>query len=147
MNINTLTLEDLDHILEIEEAVYTHPWSRGNFIDSFSNDHIFFGLKDHQKLFAYFVLMPILDELHLLTIAVVGESQRHGYAVTLLNKMAEFALQHGFSSILLEVRVSNHRAIDVYKKFGFQEIGYRKNYYPSYNFEREDAIVMRYAVE
>lgn len=147
MNIDTLTLEDLDHILEIEEAVYSHPWTKGNFIDSFSNEHIFFGLKDHQKLLAYFVLMPILDELHLLTIAVASESQRYGYAVTLLNKMTEFAFQHRFSSILLEVRVSNQRAIEVYKKFGFQEIGYRKNYYPSFNVEREDAIVMRYVVE
>lgn len=147
MNIEILTLDNLEQILAIEEDVYSHPWTRGNFIDSFANEHIFYGLKSYQKVLAYFVLMPILDELHLLTIAVAGEYQRQGYAVLLLKNMIEFAIQHRFSSILLEVRVSNQRAIDVYKKFGFQEIGNRKNYYPTFNFEREDAIVMRYAVE
>jgi ribosomal-protein-alanine N-acetyltransferase len=147
MQIETLTLKDVDRILEIEEAVYAYPWTKGNFIDSFSHEHIFFGLKDHQKLFAYFVLMPILDELHLLTIAVASESQRHGYGLTLLEKLVEFAFQNRFSSILLEVRVSNLRAIKIYKKFGFEKIGYRKNYYPAFNQEREDAIVMRFLVE
>lgn len=145
--IISLSLLDLAQIVEIEERVYLQPWSKGNFIDSFSSGHIFFGLKDQQqKLFAYFVLMPVIDELHLLTFAVAREKQKLGYARILLDAMCEYAKDNQFESIMLEVRVSNLRAIEIYKKFGFQEIGYRKNYYPAFEQTREDAIVMRVSI-
>ena len=46
-------------------------------------------------------------------------------------------------SLLLEVRASNQRAIQVYDTFGFAYIGRRKGYYPSTQSQREDALVMR----
>jgi ribosomal-protein-alanine N-acetyltransferase len=49
-------------------------------------------------------------------------------------------------SILLEVRPSNERALAVYKKYGFAEIGRRKGYYPAHEGQREDAIVMRFVL-
>jgi ribosomal-protein-alanine N-acetyltransferase len=45
--------------------------------------------------------------------------------------------------VLLEVRPSNIRALDIYRRYGFAEIGRRKGYYPAPNQQREDAIVMR----
>ena len=50
----------------------------------------------------------------------------------------------GAESVLLEVRPSNLRALQVYQRYGFAEIGRRKAYYPAHNGQREDAIVMRY---
>jgi ribosomal-protein-alanine N-acetyltransferase len=47
------------------------------------------------------------------------------------------------TSILLEVRPSNKRALEVYQRYGFARIGLRKGYYPAANNTREDAIVMR----
>ena len=96
---------------------------------------------------AYFFLMPVVDEFHLLTFAVSASKQKLGYAYILLRKMMELAAAKCFSSIMLEVRVSNARAIAVYQRFGFLEIGRRKAYYPAQNGQREDAIVMRIEVE
>jgi ribosomal-protein-alanine N-acetyltransferase len=41
--------------------------------------------------------------------------------------------------IFLEVRQSNNAAINLYKSFGFKEIGVRKKYY-----KNEDALVLRF---
>ena len=62
-----LGIDDLDDILAIEESVYSHPWTRGNFLDSFYSLHEACGLRDGQGvLVAYFFLMPVVDEFHLL---------------------------------------------------------------------------------
>ncbi|MBI3283503.1 MAG: ribosomal protein S18-alanine N-acetyltransferase [Burkholderiales bacterium] len=135
---------DIDQILGIEEQVYSHPWSRGNFVDSMLSGYQAFGLRDEaQRLFAYFIVMPVLDELHLLNLAVSAAKQRQGYAQRLLAHMFAYAQERGYVSILLEVRVSNRRAVDVYRRDGFVEIGRRKAYYPAEGNTREDAIVMR----
>ncbi len=139
-----LGIADIDAIIAIEEAVYAHPWTRGNFLDSFYSDHQSCGLRDESgELIGYFFVMPVLDELHLLTIAVAKHRQQQGCAKLLLERMMGLASEQGFVSVLLEVRVSNTRAIAVYEQFGFHEIGRRKGYYPADQGRREDAIVMR----
>jgi ribosomal-protein-alanine N-acetyltransferase len=140
----SLGLSDLDEILTIEQAVYTHPWTFGNFVDTFQHEHEAWGIRNDQgNLVAYFFLMPVVDELHLLTFAVDAKKQKLGYGYILLRKMMELAREKKFASIMLEVRVSNERAIAVYQRFGFVEIGRRKGYYPAQDLLREDAIVMR----
>ncbi|MFZ6849777.1 ribosomal protein S18-alanine N-acetyltransferase [Undibacterium sp. RuRC25W] len=140
----SLGFADIDQILTIEEMVYSHPWSRGNFSDSLMNGYDVFGLRDSaQQIICYFLLMPVVDELHLLNFAVRKESQKQGYASAMLTFMGNYAKERGFVSILLEVRCSNYRAIEVYLQGGFHEIGRRKAYYPAGDDTREDAIVMR----
>ncbi|MBI1772926.1 MAG: ribosomal protein S18-alanine N-acetyltransferase [Burkholderiales bacterium] len=139
-----LGFADVDSILTIEERVYAHPWTRGNFTDSFSSGYEAFGFRNAElDLFAYFVVMPILDELHLLNFAVDLPYQGQGYAKLLMGKLFTYTSEHAHTSILLEVRRSNVRAISVYEGAGFTSIGVRKGYYPAHDGQREDAIVMR----
>lgn len=139
-----LGIADLAAIIAIEEAVYAHPWTRGNFLDSFYSNHQACGLRDDRgELIGYFFAMAVLDELHLLTIAVAKHRQKQGCAKLLLERLIQLAREQGFESVLLEVRVSNARAIAIYEQFGFGEIGRRKGYYPADQGRREDAIVMR----
>ena len=63
-----------------------------------------------------------------------------------LDKLVQRAREKGMQSVLLEVRPSNQRALEVYQRYGFLEIGRRKGYYPAANSTREDAIVMRYGL-
>ncbi|MFZ6778306.1 ribosomal protein S18-alanine N-acetyltransferase [Undibacterium sp. Ji83W] len=143
-----LGFADVDSILTIEERVYAYPWTRGNFTDSFSSGYEAFGFRDTElDLFAYFVVMPILDELHLLNFAVDLPYQGQGYAKLLMDKLFTYTSEHAHSSILLEVRRSNARAISVYEGAGFASIGVRKGYYPAHDGQREDAIVMRRIVD
>lgn len=139
-----LSFADVDRVLEIEEQVYSHPWTRGNFHDSLYSGHEMFALQDaNEDLIGYYVLMSVVDEMHLLNFAISAQYQGLGYARILLDQVCASARGQQFISILLEVRVSNQRALAVYTRYGFAEIGRRKAYYPLAENRREDAIVMR----
>ena len=137
---------DLGEVLALEQSVYPHPWSRGNFADSLAAGYHAWVLRERGELAGYFLLMAAVDEAHLLNVAVAESRQRQGLGRYLLAKVAACARGLGAESILLEVRPSNLRALQVYQRYGFAEIGRRKAYYPAHNGQREDAIVMRYVL-
>ncbi|HAT29888.1 MAG TPA: ribosomal-protein-alanine N-acetyltransferase [Janthinobacterium sp.] len=142
-----MTESDLDEVLELEDIVYPHPWSRGNFVDSLASGYQAWVLRDqHGYLMGYFLLMLIVDEAHLLNVAVSAEIQGLGLGRFLLNQALACARGLGMESVLLEVRPSNTRALDIYQRYGFSQIGRRKGYYPAAGQQREDAIVMRLGI-
>ena len=141
-----MAMADLDEVVALEQSVYPHPWSRGNFADSLDVGYHAWVLRDRGELAGYFLLMAAVDEAHLLNVSVAENRQRQGLGHYLLDKIAACARGLGAESILLEVRPSNLRALQVYQRYGFVEIGRRKAYYPAHNGQREDAIVMRYVL-
>ncbi len=142
-----MVVGDVDEVFALETSVYPHPWSRGNFIDSLSSGYNSWTLRDDAgTLVGYFLLMPIVDEAHLLNVAVAASRQGEGIGLYLLDKVCACARGLSMDSILLEVRPSNLRALKVYEHYGFTEIGRRKAYYPAHNGQREDAIVMRFTL-
>ena len=136
----------LDALMAVEQRAYSHPWSRGNFTDSLASGYQIELLLGGDQLIGYFVAMPGVEEAHLLNITVAPEFQQQGWSVVLLDALALWARGRGAQGLWLEVRVSNLRARQVYEKYGFQRVGERKRYYPSASAEREDAIVMSYAL-
>jgi ribosomal-protein-alanine N-acetyltransferase len=141
-----MAVADLDEVYALELSVYPHPWSRGNFIDSLASGYHAWVLRDRGQLAGYFLLMAAVDEAHLLNVSVAADRQRQGLGLYLLDKIAACARGLGAASVLLEVRPSIVRAMGVYQRYGFAEIGRRKAYYPAHNGQREDAIVMRYTL-
>jgi ribosomal-protein-alanine N-acetyltransferase len=139
-----MTAADLDEVYALELTVYPHPWSRGNFADSLNAGYHAWVLRDHGELAGYFLLMAAVDEAHLLNVSVAANRQGQGLGLYLLDKVAACARGLGAGSVLLEVRPSNLRALKIYLRYGFVEIGRRKAYYPAHNGQREDAIVMRF---
>ncbi|KQQ45833.1 ribosomal-protein-alanine acetyltransferase [Duganella sp. Leaf126] len=136
---------DLDDVVALEQRVYPHPWSMANFADSLAEQYPAWVLRDQAGvLLGYFLLMPAVHEAHLLNVAVAAERQGQGLGYLLLNQSVACARGLGMESVLLEVRPSNTRALQIYERYGFQHIGRRKGYYPAANQSREDAIVMRY---
>ena len=136
----------LDALMAVEQRPYSHPWSRGNFTDSLASGYQIELLLGGDQLIGYFVAMPGVEEAHLLNITVAPEFQQQGWSVVLLDALALWARGRGAQWLWLEVRVSNLRARKVYEKYGFERVGERKRYYPSASAEREDAIVMSYAL-
>lgn len=139
-----MAVEDLGEVQAIEDSVYPHPWTRGNFLDSLYSGYETWTLRDASgKLIGYFLLMPALDEAHLLNITVHGDLHGQGIGRGLLDKVVQVSRSKNMRSVLLEVRPSNARALAVYVHYGFVRIGLRKAYYPAADGRREDAIVMR----
>jgi ribosomal-protein-alanine N-acetyltransferase len=145
--LRPMVVGDVDEVHALETSVFPHPWSRANFLDSLSSGYDAWVLRDADGVLAgYFLVMYALDEAHLLDVAVCGARQGMGVGRYLLDRIAARARAMRMDSILLEVRPSNLRALDVYRRYGYAEIGRRKGYYPSADGKREDAIVMRYAL-
>ncbi|AOK29389.1 MULTISPECIES: ribosomal protein S18-alanine N-acetyltransferase [Burkholderia] len=142
-----MTDADLDEVVEVERAAYEFPWTRGNFEDSLRNGY--FGVCIRHvtgALVGYCVLMPVVDEMHLLNLCVAPAAQRSGAGLALLREAVRITRAERLGGVLLEVRPSNPRAIHLYERFGFESVGRRRNYYPAKHRGREDAIVMRLAL-
>lgn len=131
---------DLDAVAALEGSVQAFPWSRGNFADSLSAGHSVWVCRIGGDLVGFFVIMMVLDEAHLLNVAVCRRYQGKGYGARLLRHAMQEAAGHGASKFFLEVRPSNQRAVELYRHFGFQQIGLRRGYYPAES-GREDALV------
>lgn len=132
----------LDDVLRVEQSAYSHPWTRGNFVDSLKAAYQVMTLMGEDKLLGYFVAMEGVEEVHLLNITVAPSFQGQGWAVLMLDALAVWSRGRGANWLWLEVRASNARALQVYERYGFRRVGDRKNYYPAGHGHREDAVVM-----
>ena len=131
---------DLDAVAALEASIQAFPWSRGNFSDSLQAGHSVWVCRLGGDLIGFSVIMRVLDEAHLLNLGVCQRYQGKGYGARLLRHVLEGARLHGANKLFLEVRPSNERAVELYRHFGFNQIGVRRGYYPA-AIGREDALV------
>jgi [ribosomal protein S18]-alanine N-acetyltransferase len=152
---------DLDEVLKIELVSHIHPWTKGNFTDSLAAGHWAYCIRpqsdqmvkgsyfDPAILWAYCILFPAVDELHLLNITVSPHLRKLGLGQRMMAAIEGVAAQQKMPRIILEVRPTNTSALALYQKLGYEQIGVRKNYYPA-NPEtgsREDALVMAKSIK
>lgn len=109
------------------------------------------GLFDHDRFFGPEVprykeyiagmagIWMMVDEAHIVTIAVRSSLKRQGLGEQLLIRIIEMAQQLNAKIVTLEVRVSNTVAQALYKKYGFTVAGTRRKYYSD---NGEDALIM-----
>ncbi|MBU6459695.1 MAG: ribosomal protein S18-alanine N-acetyltransferase [Proteobacteria bacterium] len=133
---------DLKEVLQIENEVYSHPWTSGHFLDCFKSGYSSRIALQDGRLAGYSVMMDVLDESHLLNLAVSLTMQGQGVGRMLLDYAVQEARSTGKRLMLLEVRVSNLKAIRLYERAGFYRIHVRRNYYPMMVSGRENALVM-----
>ena len=136
-----MTERDLDEVMAIEGAIYSHPWTRGNFGDSLVAGYECRTWRLGEELLGYFVLMVAAGEAHLLNLSIAPGWQRKGHGSALLREAIAIARMRRARGIFLEVRPSNAGAQSLYTRFGFRRIGVRRGYYPAHS-GREDALVL-----
>ncbi|NLY57263.1 MAG: ribosomal protein S18-alanine N-acetyltransferase [Gammaproteobacteria bacterium] len=133
--------EDVEAVLKVEFAAFSHPWTRGIFLDCVKSGYECWMMYLGNQQVGHGVLSAAGDEAHLLNLTVKPESQSNGLGGKLLEHLLERARSRGAETVFLEVRESNHPAIRLYDRCGFNEIGRRRDYYPAVG-GREDALVM-----
>lgn len=136
---------DLDAVLAIEFSAFSHPWTRGIFLDCIKSGHECWLAFDGLQQIGHGVLSAAAGESHLLNITIKPESQGNGFGHGLLEHLMQQAKVRAAEVTFLEVRESNRNAAGLYESFGFNEIGRRRNYYPAVG-GREDALVMAYSL-
>ncbi len=135
-----MNASDLDAVTSLEATLQVFPWSRGNFEDSLNAGYGVWVARLGGNLIGFSVVMSVIDEAHLLAIGICKRYQGQGFGARMLRHAMHCAHQGGASKLFLEVRPSNERAVALYRHFGFQEIGRRRDYYPAV-VGREDALV------
>lgn len=135
-----MTAADLDRVLQIEAAAFSHPWTRGIFEDGLKSYDCWVMFEGDEQV-GHGVIQVIIDEAHLLNITVRPQSQGKGYGLQLLEHLMRRAMALNAGECFLEVRASNQSAYRLYERYGFNEIGRRRDYYPAPG-GREDALVM-----
>ncbi len=141
LKFEPMLIKDLHEVYFIEQSVFSHYWNYRNFMSSVALEDDGWVMRNEAgQLIGYFILQEIVDEMHLLKIAVDENFQGQGYGRLLMDKAVEVAREAEMESVLLEVRSSNETAVGLYKKTGFKSIGVRKGYYVD---PKEDALVMR----
>ncbi len=148
VRIEQMRMEDLDDVMIIEKASFITPWTRGMFIEELGSHHSVClvakmldesGSGEKSKIIGFICSYFILDEIHILNIAVHPSYRRKGIAGLMMKEIIKKGYERGSRCIFLEVRVKNKAAIRFYEKLGFKVIGVRKGYYADTG---EDALIM-----
>lgn len=141
--IRAMQEADLDAVMAIENVIYTHPWTRGNFSDALKAGNYCWIVALQGVIVGYAVVTVGAGEAHLLNLSIAAAWQRRGLGRNMLAYVFEFIKEISVTTLFLEVRVSNVVARAMYAQAGFREIGARRGYYPAHG-GREDAIVLEY---
>jgi ribosomal-protein-alanine N-acetyltransferase len=132
---------DLPAIADIENSAYEFPWEPITFRDCLGVGYCCWVGERAGQVETYGIVTVGAGESHILNVCVSPRVQGRGYGRLMMQQLMDVAKSHGAEMMILEVRPSNAKAIELYLKLGFNEIGQRKGYYPAKN-GREDALVL-----
>lgn len=141
VRIRFMKVEDLEQVQEVEASCFQKPWTREAFLNEVTkNQFAYYLVAEHEdRIVAYCGVWIVMDDAHITNIAVHPDMRRQGIAADLLRGVMDMAKTLGAEKMSLEVRVSNDSAKELYRKYGFQDGGIRKQYYTD---NQEDALVM-----
>jgi ribosomal-protein-alanine N-acetyltransferase len=142
----SMTADDLDTVIAIEDEVYSQPWTRGNFRDSLAAGYHCRIMELAGEIVGYSVISIGAGEAHLLNLSIAVQWQRRGLGREMLKFMIELARESFVHKIYLEVRPSNLAGRRLYAGAGFIEVATRRGYYPGPG-GREDAVIMELALK
>ena len=137
-----MQIDDVGAVAALEAAAFTHGWSPTAFERELRTNGAarYLVLEDGSgSIVGFGGLWLMLDEAHIVTVAVPEELRRNGYGRILVHGLVRLALALGMINATLECRVSNEPARALYRDYGFYEVGGRKAYYADNN---EDAVIM-----
>ena len=142
--IREMTIDDLDQVMIIEKESFNEHWKRKDFEyeiseNAFSNMVVYEKENKILGILGYYILF---DDAQITTIATLKDARGQGIATELMEYLIEDCNKKQCSVLSLEVRKSNSKAQNLYKKFEFIEMNIRKGYYE----DGEDALFMMKAL-
>lgn len=147
VNIVPMNADHLDELERLERICFSRPWSRKMLAEELENACAAFLVAEEPetgKILGYAGVLVMADEGYITNVAVFPEYRRQGIAAQIIKVFCDFAAGNHLAFLTLEVRPTNTAAIELYRSFGFEEVGRRKNYY---DLPKEDALILtRYFV-
>jgi len=140
--------EDVPALAALEAACFTHPWTPAQLREEVARvppDAVLvlegpaFPGGSGAGIRAYCSFRLVVDEMHVMNVAVDPRCRREGHARRLLTFAMARAAQAGARRALLELRAGNREALALYESLGFGRLGTRRGYYRE---PAEDALVL-----
>lgn len=140
VRLRPMQLEDVDAVWAVDQAAFEQSWSREAFVNelTLNRSAYYLVLEEDGNICGYCGFWLIVDEAHITNIAVHPDQQGKGYGLRLMGAVMLLAHSLGARQMTLEVRVSNEKAQNLYRKLGFVGQGVRRQYYA----DLEDALIM-----
>lgn len=140
MNIRFMREEDLEQVWNIEQTLFSKPWSKQDFFEALSKEeNLYIVAEEKKQILGYCGIWGVAGEGQITNVAVKKEYQGKGIATSLFGDLLKKGETKNFHAYTLEVRAGNSRAIHLYENMGFVSAGVRKNFY---ELPKEDAIIM-----
>ncbi len=141
--VRKATIDDIKNIYDISVSAlkrdtWTQEMYKKEFSDSTKHYFVAYNTLDPDVIFGFIGYAQVFDEAHIMNLAVREESRRKGIGLMLVEEAVKYSKTQGIESMTLEVRVSNNKALALYKKAGFKSSGIRPDYYP----DREGAEIL-----
>jgi [ribosomal protein S18]-alanine N-acetyltransferase len=144
ISVRPISIESIDRILALDRLCFGGLWSENSYHRELTNDNShFLGVTVDNSFslttIGFGCFWAILDEAHITLLGIHPDYQGQGLGQLLLRSILDRARKIEMARATLEVRASNHGAIHIYEKFGFETVGRRKKYYQD---NGEDGIIM-----
>lgn len=139
--ITPISPSDYERLFDIEQTAHLVPWTKGTLLNSQGEKYLNLKLSEKGQIIGFAISQIVLDEATLFNIAIDPAFQGKGYGKRLLSELILQLKDKGVATLWLEVRESNP-ARKLYDSLGFNEVDIRKNYYPTPDGGRENAVVM-----
>lgn len=140
--IEKIQQADFERLFEIEQKAHLVPWSKGTLLNNQGEKYLNLKLVENGEIVAFAISQVVLDEATLFNIAVDPNFQGKGFGKRLLSELILQLQKRSIATLWLEVRESNQAAQKLYDSLGFNEVTVRKNYYPTPEGGKENAVVM-----
>lgn len=139
LEIYNMTDYDLNLLKDILIDEFDDFWTYDILKDELNNPNSeYFVAKLDNNIVGFAGIWKSIDDVHITDIVVKKSTRRFGIGSSLLQKLIQTAISENFKSITLEVNENNLPAINLYSKYGFKKVGFRKNYYRN----KDNAFIM-----
>ena len=130
MRIVKMQPEHVAAVAEMERQCFSDPWSEKSVASELDNPLSLWLIAEADGVVAGYVgSQTVLDSADMMNLAVSQDFRRQGIGEQLVNSLTEALAEKGVKTLLLEVRISNEPAKQLYQKLGFEIVGKRPRYY------------------
>ncbi len=135
--IKRAKVEDIEEIYYIEREVFLNPFKKDEILNDLKQSYAYYYMYFiDNNIVGYIGAYKVLDEVQIISVGILKEYRKKGFAKELLNIFIE---DESVKILSLEVSVKNESAINLYSSLGFLKVGIRKGYYVE---AKEDAYNM-----
>ena len=134
-----MDIQDSEEIKDVLLSDFDDFWSYEVLREELLSDSsLYIVAKKQNEIIGFAGIKIIIDESDIMNIVVKKSYRNNGIGSLLLENLILISNKKNLNFINLEVDCKNTIAINLYKKFGFEEISLRKNYY-----KNNDAMIMK----